>query len=166
MKSHAADAVKLLHLPPEIHYPDSSRPPALNSSPFDSNKTFQGGSAFFLPEALSFPYTIPNFNPPPIATHTESLGDDHVPSSASVEQIQGVPKLRIPCENKGCPKTFSRLADMKRHFNKHDSRSESYFCDEEDCTFSRRKGKGFYRHDKLLSHKRNMHSAKMKESTG
>ena len=65
-------------------------------------------------------------------------------------------KPRFPCSHPGCSKTFSRSADMARHFKKHDPVAPLFYCTEAGCKFSGEKG--FYRRDKLLSHVRTVHA--------
>lgn len=65
-------------------------------------------------------------------------------------------KPRFQCSHPGCSKTFSRSADMARHFKKHDPVAPLFYCKEAGCKFSGEKG--FYRRDKLLSHVKTVHA--------
>ena len=62
---------------------------------------------------------------------------------------------RFPCSFLGCTKSFKRSANRDRHSRKHQPEATSYHCVVMGCKYS--EGKGFYRHDKLLSHERNVH---------
>ncbi|MCJ1414163.1 hypothetical protein MMC32_000488 [Xylographa parallela] len=172
IRNSDADPVPLVVLTPGTYQPDSSEVLALSNLNSVSNRDFQETSFQIVPGTIPVPYDVYDFRTPPNTLRSEFLAHEHIPSLPPTKSVQVVPKLRVPCQKGGCPKTFSRLADMKRHFNKHDSRSEIYFCDEEDCKFSKIKRKGFYRRDKLTSHQRKMHGTtnnvranKPKEST-
>ncbi|MCJ1382678.1 hypothetical protein MMC17_005791 [Xylographa soralifera] len=62
---------------------------------------------------------------------------------------------RFPCSFRGCAKSFKRSTDRDRHSRIHQPDAPSYHCAALGCKYS--EGKGFYRHDKLLSHERNVH---------
>ena len=62
---------------------------------------------------------------------------------------------RFQCSFLGCTKSFKRSADRDGHSRKNQLGGASYHCATMECKYS--EGKGFYRHDKLLSHERNVH---------
>lgn len=57
-----------------------------------------------------------------------------------------------------CGKIFERWGELTRHYKTHCLRAEKYACDVFGCKYSG--DNGFIRHDKLLSHKRNVHDGK------
>ncbi|MCJ1402323.1 hypothetical protein MMC11_005543 [Xylographa trunciseda] len=75
--------------------------------------------------------------------------------SSSTNTIAIDNALRFPCSFLGCTKAFKRSADRDRHYRKHQPEAASYHCAVMGCKYN--EGKGFYRHDKLLSHERNVH---------
>ena len=59
------------------------------------------------------------------------------------------------CRFPKCDKSFSREPDLARHALKHQKGPRPYSCIESLCKY--RGEKGFYRRDKLVSHRRNQH---------
>ncbi|MCJ1315020.1 hypothetical protein MMC15_000334 [Xylographa vitiligo] len=62
------------------------------------------------------------------------------------------------CPEHKCTRTFKREADLKRHLQVHCLLPGQYPCDISGCKLGGENG--FHRHDKLLSHKRNVHEGK------
>lgn len=59
------------------------------------------------------------------------------------------------CHQPGCGKTFARKADLRRHAKTHNPQSRTLHCPITGCPYA--EAKAFYRRDKLLAHKRNVH---------
>lgn len=62
------------------------------------------------------------------------------------------------CKAPQCGQLFIRWGELTRHYKTHCLRSEKFACDVLGCKYSG--DNGFIRHDKLLSHKRNVHDGK------
>ncbi|MCJ1463065.1 hypothetical protein MMC07_001670 [Pseudocyphellaria aurata] len=62
------------------------------------------------------------------------------------------------CKFPRCNRTFGRWEELTRHDKTHCLRPTKFACDVLDCKYSG--NNGFLRHDKLLSHKRNVHDGK------
>lgn len=65
---------------------------------------------------------------------------------------------RYRCKAPNCDTTFARWGELTRHYGTHCLKPETFPCDVIGCKYGGKNG--FKRHDKLLSHKRNVHDGK------
>lgn len=65
---------------------------------------------------------------------------------------------RYRCKAPNFDTTFARWGELTRHYGTHCLKSKTFPCDVSGCKYGGKNG--FKRHDKLLSHKRNMHDGK------
>lgn len=65
---------------------------------------------------------------------------------------------KFHCRAPLCGQIFGRWGELTRHYKTHCLRPKKFACDVFGCRYSG--DNGFIRHDKLLSHKRNVHDGK------
>lgn len=65
---------------------------------------------------------------------------------------------RYRCKAPNCNTVFARWGDLTRHYQTHCLKPRTYPCDVIGCKYGGHNG--FKRHDKLLSHRRNVHDGK------
>lgn len=73
-------------------------------------------------------------------------------------QTHFIQDKKYHCRAPHCGQTFGRWGELTRHDKTHCLRPKKFACNVLGCKYSG--DNGFIRHDKLLSHKRNMHDGK------
>lgn len=91
-------------------------------------------------------------------------GCNHQISASDTQKFQAHFKThfkqdkKFRCSAPQCGQTFGRWGELTRHNKTHCLRPKKFACDVFGCKYSG--DNGFIRHDKLLSHKRNVHDGK------
>ena len=83
-------------------------------------------------------------------------GSHQAPAAAPPSQRSAAAhnKARYHCTYPGCPRSYTRHPDMRRHASSHNANAVMMFCPHSGC---RRRIRGFLRKDKLTAHLKAVH---------
>lgn len=98
------------------------------------------------------PDATPETSPgePSLPSHPELLDQPPILGPESHRRSDG----RFECNRIGCLKTFTRMADLRRHYKTIHLRTKSYFCSFQGCP---RYNRSFARKDKRDEHEEKQH---------
>ena len=135
-----------INLPYSQEKLSNPNPPTIASDSF-ANDVHIPGQKCILPE-LADRELQPSADCSDIGSHNSVSA----PCQPERPENHAVEVPRTECTFSGCPKTFTRDADMQRHAKKHRHGEPQFQCGVRDCGYG-----GCNRRDKIIQHFRNRH---------